>query len=85
MKILERKNIEFIKGLLMTILIIAVCFALFDLYAPLKLMVLGEHLNFSEIIEYIKIKEQLPIIIGAAVALEYTRYGKNNKVANKND
>ncbi len=76
MKKLNRKNLEFIKGLIITILIMTCCFSLLDLYVPLKKILFGDGLTFNEIIEFIKLKEHLPIIIAVSVAIELTRNRK---------
>ncbi|QIA09486.1 hypothetical protein [Draconibacterium halophilum] len=82
MKKTKKNGIEFIKGLLITALILIAVFILMDLYTPIKKLLFGDNLGFNEIITYIKIQKQLPIIIAASVALELGRNRKSYKLDN---
>jgi hypothetical protein len=70
---------ELLLGLLTSILIMMGCFVLLDLYVPIKRLLFGDNLNFSEIFAYIKLKEHIPVIIAVSVALVYSDHRKNNK------
>lgn len=72
----KKNSLEFIKGLLITTLILMAIFILADLYTPVKRLLFGDKLSFNEIIAYIKIQKQLPVLIAASVALEL---GRNRK------
>ena len=56
------------------------CFILLDLYVPIKRLLFGDNLNFSEILAYIKLKQHIPVVIAVSVALVYYGYRKSNKV-----
>ena len=76
MKKTKKNSLEFIIGLLITTLILMAVFVLADLYTPVKRLLFGDKLSFNEIISYIKIQKQLPVLIAASVALEL---GRNRK------
>ena len=76
MKKTKKNSLEFIIGLLITTLILMAVFVLADLYTPVKRLLFGDKLGFNEIISYIKIQKQLPVLIAASVALEL---GRNRK------
>jgi len=82
MKKTKRKDLEFIIGLLITTLILMGVFMLADLYIPCKKLIMGDNLSINEILSYIKIQQQLPVIIAASVALELGRSRKSYKVDN---
>jgi len=77
-KINSRKS-ERLLGFSSTILLMTGCFILLDLYVPLKRLLFGDSLNFHQILDYIKLKQHIPVIIAVSFALEYSGYRKSNK------
>lgn len=50
---------EWLFGLFSSILIMFGCFILFDLYVPIKRVLIGDHLNFSGLLVFVKFKQHL--------------------------
>ena len=75
------KKSELLAELLSTILIMMGCFILLDLYVPIKKILFGDNLNFSEILAYIKLKQHFPVVIAVSVALIYYGYKKSTSPA----
>lgn len=80
MRKINGKDFDFVKGLLITILILVGIFMVVDLYTPFKKLIMGNNLNFNEIFSYVQLKQQLPAIIAASLALEFGRFRKKCKV-----
>lgn len=76
---INSKKSEWLLELISIILLMTGCFIILDLYVPLKRLLFGDNLNFSEILAYIKLKQNIPVIIAVSVALVYSGYRKRNK------
>jgi hypothetical protein len=76
----NNKKSELLLELLSTILIMIAGLILLDLYVPLKRLILGENLNFGEILPFLKLKQHIPVVMTVSIALVLYRFRKSNKV-----
>jgi len=78
------KILRFLKDLTLIFIILLACFAVFDLYAPIKQLISGADLSFKEVLAFINVKPYFPAAIGASVALAI-RKGRTGNVSRQSD
>ncbi|MCW3787440.1 hypothetical protein [Plebeiibacterium sediminum] len=76
----NNSKLTFLIRLIFTIILLTLCFILFDLYTPIKEFIGGNEISLKYLISSINILDELPIIIGASVAIEIVNQRRLRKV-----
>lgn len=73
-------DVELLLRILLVMLIILAVAITIDLYVPLKMLIMGYKLNFSDLITHIKFRQHLPyvFIIGNVVGFYWDKSVKEN-------
>ena len=76
---ISKINIETIKRIFITMLIMSVVIFLIELYVPIKRLIMGDNISFNEILAYIKYEKYFPYILLAGMIVGFVWYIKDRK------
>ncbi len=80
---MKKKTKDFIFTSLITALLMLLCFALIDLYVPIKQVILGDFDSNMNFISYINLERELPIIIAVSIAIAYNKSREKVKTSSR--
>ena len=81
---MKKETKDFIFTFLITALLMLFCFALIDLYVPIKQVILGDFDSNMNFISYINLERELPIIIAVSIAIAYNKSREKVKTTGHN-
>jgi len=67
----KNKWIEIIKNIGFTMVIMSLCFVLIDLYVPIKIILFGDGMAFSDIWNYVNYSKYFPIVLAVSLSLAF--------------
>ena len=74
---ISKVNNEIIKRILITMLMMTAVIFILELYVPIKRMILGESLTFTDILASLTFKLYFPYIVLAGFIVGFVGYKKN--------
>jgi hypothetical protein len=78
---MSKINIETIKRILITMIVMTVVIFLYELYVPIKRLIMGDDISLNEILSYIKYKQYFPYIFlaGMVIGLLWYKSDRQNE------
>jgi len=79
---MKKEILQFGKQFLITALIMSLCFMLFALWDPIKLMITGDFDSGKDLTSYISLKTDIPVIVAVSIVMARASM-RRKKAANK--